>query len=107
MALEPVELDGRTVHKGQWVVTFLGAAGRDPEVYPDPNRYDLSRDPAVEHLAFSSGIHYCLGQPLARLEATVALQLLAERVPGLRRAGATRRRNATTIRGPIRLPVHR
>jgi P450-derived glycosyltransferase activator len=107
VALEPVELDGRTVHKGQWVVTFIGAAGRDPQVYPDPHRYDIQREPTAEHLAFSSGIHYCLGQPLARLEATVALQLLAERMPGLRRAGATRRRTSTTIRGPIRLPVRR
>ena len=59
----------------------------------------------ADHLAFSSGIHYRIGQPLARLEATVALQRLAERVPGLRRAGATRRRVAGIVRGPLHLPV--
>jgi P450-derived glycosyltransferase activator len=105
IALEPVELAGRTVRRDQWVLTLIGAANRDPEVYPEPDRFDLYRVPSADHLAFSSGIHYCVGQPLARLEATIALRALAERLPGLRRAGATRRRNASTIRGPIRLPV--
>lgn len=105
VALEPVELDGRPVRKGQYVVTLIGAANRDPEAYAEPDRFDIHRDQSADHLAFSSGIHYCVGQPLARLEATVALRSLAERMPGLRRAGATRRRNSRTIRGPIHLPV--
>jgi cytochrome P450 len=104
-ALEPVELAGRPVHKGQYVVTLIGASGRDPQVHPDPDRFDITRRPAAEHLAFSTGIHYCLGQPLARLEATIALQALAQRIPHLRRAGRTRRRTSSTIRGPIQLPV--
>jgi cytochrome P450 len=104
-ALEPVELEGQSVHTGQLVATLIGAANRDPEVYDRPAVFDITREPGVDHLAFSSGIHYCLGQPLARLEATVALQLLAQRLPRLRRVGAVRRRNATTIRGPVRIPV--
>jgi hypothetical protein len=104
-ALEPVELDGRVVRRNQFVVTLIGAANRDPDAYRDPDRFDIHREPEVDHLAFSSGIHYCVGQPLARLEATIALRSLAERMPGLQRAGATRRRNSTTIRGPIHLPV--
>jgi cytochrome P450 len=104
-ALEDVELAGTPVRRDQYVVTLLGAANRDPEVYAEPDRFDITRDQTADHLAFSSGIHYCLGQPLARLEATVALRALAEQMPGLRRAGATRRRNATIIRGPILLPV--
>jgi len=104
-ALEAAELDGLQVHKGQFLVTLLGAANRDPEVYPRPDRFDLHRAQTVDHLAFSSGIHYCVGAPLARLEATIALRALAERMPRLRRAGRTRRRNAVTIRGPIHLPV--
>jgi hypothetical protein len=59
----------------------------------------------AEHLAFSSGIHYCLGQPLARLEANIAIQLLAERMPSLAQAGPVRRRGGTVIRGPLQLPV--
>jgi P450-derived glycosyltransferase activator len=104
-ALQPVELDGVEVHKGQFVVTLLGAANRDPEVYRLPDRFDLHRAQSVDHLAFSGGIHYCVGAPLARLEATIALRALAERMPRLRRAGRTRRRNSVTIRGPIHLPV--
>jgi P450-derived glycosyltransferase activator len=105
MALEPMELEGKPVRRGQLVVTLIGAANRDPEVYDDPDTFDVERAPAADHLAFSTGIHYCLGQALARLEATVALRMLAERMPGLSLAGAVRRRNATVIRGPVRLPV--
>jgi cytochrome P450 len=105
MALEPLELEGRPVRTNQLVVTLIGAANRDPEVYENPDTFDIHRDPGVDHLAFSSGIHYCVGQPLARLEATIAFQLLAERLPDLHRSGPVRRRNATTVRGPLRLPV--
>jgi cytochrome P450 len=104
-ALQPLRLDGTDVHKGQFVTTLIGAANRDPEAYTDPDRFDITREHSADHLAFSSGIHYCIGQPLARLEATIALRALAERAPRLRRAGPTRRRNSNTIRGPIRLPV--
>jgi cytochrome P450 len=105
VALEPTELDGRPVRKGQLVVTLIGAANRDPEVYERAGIFDIGRRPSVDHLAFSGGIHYCVGQPLAKLEATIALQMLAERLPSLRRRGPVKRRNATTIRGPVRLPV--
>ena len=105
VALEPTELDGKPVRKGQLVVTLIGAANRDPEVYERPDSFDIGRRPSVDHLAFSSGIHYCVGQPLAKLEATIALQMLAERLPSLRRRGPVKRRSATTIRGPVRLPV--
>lgn len=104
-ALEPLELEGRQIRKGQEVITLLAGANRDPEVYDNPATFDLSRDNPVPHLAFSSGIHYCLGQPLATLEAKIALRLIAERLPGLRQAGPVSRRNATIIRGPLTLPV--
>ena len=104
-AREDLELEGRTVLRDQFVVTLLGAANRDPEVYEDPDRFDIHRRPDVDHLAFSSGIHYCVGAPLARLEATIALRRLAERMPGLRRAGPLRRRTSSIVRGPISLPV--
>jgi hypothetical protein len=105
VALEPTELAGREVPAGQWLLALIGAAGRDPEVFDRPDRFDLSRRDADAHLAFSGGIHYCVGQPLARLEGTIALRMLAERMPGLTRAGAVTRRPGLTIRGPLTLPV--
>ena len=105
VALVETELDGVTLQRGDYVVTLTAAAGRDPAAYDEPGRFDITRAPSVEHLAFSSGIHYCLGAPLARIEATIALGGLAERLPTLRQAGRVVRRNASTIRGPLRLPV--
>jgi hypothetical protein len=105
LALETLDLEGTTVHAGEPVTILIGGANRDPDVYDQPATFDIHRESAADHLAFSSGIHYCLGQPLARLEATIALQLLAERMPGLTRIGTIKRRNATTIRGPKRMPV--
>jgi P450-derived glycosyltransferase activator len=104
-ATEELELAGRTVRRGQFVMTMLAAANRDPAVYSHPERFDIHRTPEADHLAFSSGIHYCVGAPLARLEAVIAVRQLAERMPGLRRAGAVRRRNSGVIRGPFHFPV--
>jgi cytochrome P450 len=104
-AREDVEIAGRPVRRGQFLVCLLGGANRDPAVYARAGRFDIHRVPEADHLAFSSGIHYCVGAPLARLEAGIALRLLAERMPGLRRAGALRRRDASIIRGPLSLAV--
>jgi cytochrome P450 len=105
VAMQPVRVEGQAVRPGQGVITLIGGANRDPEVYEDPGTFNIHREAATEHLAFSSGIHYCLGQPLARLEATITLRMLAERMPGLTLAGPVRLRNTTTIRGPLHLPV--
>jgi cytochrome P450 len=87
------------------VLTLLAAAGRDPQAYRDPAVFRLDRVGEPEHLAFSSGIHYCLGAPLARLEGEVAFGALARRLPDLHVAGRPRRRAAITLRGYERLPV--
>ena len=105
VALEPLELAGQRVTKNQFVAVLLGGANRDPEVYDHPDTFSLDREHPAPHLAFSGGIHYCLGAPLARLEATIALSALAERRPGLTRNGPVRLRRGTTIRGPLTLPV--
>jgi cytochrome P450 len=76
-----VEIERHPLPAGSYVLTLLAAAGRDPEVYREPTRFRLDRDGEPEHLAFSSGIHYCLGAPLARLEGEVALTALAARLP--------------------------
>ncbi|MFI1003909.1 cytochrome P450 [Streptomyces galbus] len=81
-AVEPVEIAGVTIDKGDPVLIGLAAAGRDPVRFADPDRFDIGRD-ARGHLAFGHGIHYCLGAPLARLEARTALGALLERAPAL------------------------
>ncbi len=102
---EPIELAGQTRPPGARVMLMLAAANRDPEVYPDPNRFDITRTGGPEHLAFSSGIHYCLGAALARLEGEVALQVLARRLPRLRATGSLRRRPGSAIRGFASIPM--
>jgi P450-derived glycosyltransferase activator len=105
VALQSLELEGKAVRKGQRVDILIGAANRDPEAYERPDTFDIMREAGPGHLAFSGGIHYCIGQSLARLEAAVALRMLAERMPGLARDGSVQRRNSTIIRGPLRVPV--
>jgi cytochrome P450 len=77
-ALQDMEFDGRPVRKGQGIVLLLGSANRDPEVFVEPDRLDVSRHgPGL--LAFGRGIHHCLGAPLARLEARIVFETLLER----------------------------
>ncbi|WP_446666272.1 cytochrome P450 [Flexivirga sp. B27] len=105
VSFEEQEVAGVPVRKDQWIVLLLGGTGRDPKVFPDPDRFDITRSHGTEHLAFSSGIHYCLGAPLARLEASIALEQLAIRLPHLRVAGPVTMRRTTLIRGPLHLPI--
>ncbi|MFH8798801.1 cytochrome P450 [Streptomyces sp. NPDC017936] len=81
-AVEPLEIAGVTIGKGDPVLIGLASADRDARRYGDADRYDVRRDPRG-HLAFGHGVHYCLGAPLARLEARVALGSLLERAPAL------------------------
>ncbi|HZA03266.1 MAG TPA: cytochrome P450 [Propionibacteriaceae bacterium] len=104
-AREDVELDGHRLPRATVLAVLLAAANRDPAAYADPGRFRLDRQGEPEHLAFSSGIHYCLGAPLARLEGPLALRALAERWPDLTLLPGARRRTGTTIRGYASLPV--
>ena len=78
-----VELGGVEIPAGQVVLPWTASANRDPSRFPDPDRLDIRRDPN-RHLAFGHGIHFCIGAPLARLEANVALPMLLEQLPELR-----------------------
>jgi cytochrome P450 len=82
-AREDVALGDAEITRGEVVVGVLAAANRDPEKYPDPDAFDVARNP-TDHLAFGDGIHFCLGAALARLEAQVAIGTLLARFPTLR-----------------------
>jgi cytochrome P450 len=99
------EVGGVEIPPGTTVMVVNGAANRDPARFDDPHRFDIARDPNP-HIAFGHGIHFCIGAPLARLEARVALPMLLERLPELRLA--TRRwepRPAFHVHGPNRLTL--
>jgi cytochrome P450 len=105
VAYADTELGGVPVQRGQFVITHLGGANRDPAVFPEPERFDVTRAEAHKHLAFSQGIHFCLGASLARMEGEVALRALVERFPGMRGAGPPVRRRTKLLRGYATVPV--
>jgi cytochrome P450 len=84
-AAEDVEVGGRTIGRGDAVIVILGSADRDPARFTDPDVLDLARED-IRHVAFGRGSHYCLGAPLARLEAEIALNTLLRRLPNVRLA---------------------
>ncbi|GAA3088901.1 cytochrome P450 [Streptomyces rectiviolaceus] len=84
-AVEAIDLGGARIPAGARVVLSIAAANRDPARFPAPERFDIRRDPVATraHLAFGHGLHHCLGAPLARLEAALALRILLDRFPRL------------------------
>jgi cytochrome P450 len=85
-AATDVELGGHTIRRGETVIVILGSANHDPEKFPDADRLKAAAEADSRHLGFGRGSHYCLGAPLARLEAEIALTTLLRRLPGLRLA---------------------
>jgi cytochrome P450 len=84
-ALADVELtSGQIIRAGEGVSLLIGSANRDPLQFDQPDRLQLARPEAARHLAFAAGPHYCVGAPLARLEAQIAIVRLLQRLPGLR-----------------------
>ncbi|SFR25282.1 Cytochrome P450 [Lentzea waywayandensis] len=102
---ERLELAGVSLPKGMPVMLMLAAANRDPRVFADPLKFDPTRSNAREHLAFSAGIHYCIGAGLSRIEGSLALHELFKRFPNLGADGPVTRRRSKLIRGALRLPV--
>jgi cytochrome P450 len=102
-ALGATSVAGRPIAAGSFVLMLLGAANRDPELCPDPDRFSVQRgnpgQAGKRHLAFGHGIHFCLGAPLARLEAAITLRQLLPLLPRLRIAGEPEWKPNTVLRG--------
>ncbi|NEB16441.1 MULTISPECIES: cytochrome P450 [Streptomyces] len=106
IALEDVEVHGTRIAAGEPVYVSYLAANRDPDVFPDPDRIDLDREPNP-HLAYGNGHHFCTGAVLARMQTELLVDTLLDRLPGLRLAVPADQvawRRKTMIRGPRTLP---
>jgi cytochrome P450 len=104
-ATRAAEVGGQAIEAGATLLLLVGAANRDPAQFADPDALDLGREPN-RHLSFGRGIHFCLGAPLARLEAEVVFRRLLERFPELRVAeGGAERAGTLVLRGLSRLEL--
>ena len=99
-----VEMHGTTIPEGSKVLILWGSADRDPRRFADPDRFDARRDTSG-HVAFGSGIHLCLGAPLARLEGRVALEVVVSRIRNVHVDGQPTRRPNPFFRGFEHLPI--
>jgi cytochrome P450 len=104
VAAEDMTIGGVTVPKGDNMLLLLAAAHRDPDAFDRPDVFDPERT-AIRHLGFGKGPHFCIGAPLARLEATVALTALTSRFPNAELAGEPSYKENVTLRGMSSLPV--
>lgn len=106
LVMQEVEIAGTTLPAGAVVLAMYGSASHDERKFPDPERFDIKRSNAEGHLAFSFGIHFCLGAQLARLEARTTLEALLGRFPHLSRTEArVSRIESIVVRGPKMLPL--
>jgi len=106
VAAEPLEIAGTRIEPGQRVLLMLGSANRDPDQFADPDRLNIRRE-LNRHIAFGLGVHYCIGAPLARLEAQIAFPEILRRLPGLRLAAGEQLewRAHTSNRNPLRMRI--
>ncbi len=105
LAPEDTEMDGKHIRKRQAVIAVMGAANRDPERFPEPDRLDITRQDN-RHLAFGWAAHFCFGAPLARIEGQIAFETMLRRFPNLTlEAGPLTWRSNLGLRGLVALPV--
>jgi cytochrome P450 len=104
-ATEDVKLGGVPFPAGSLVIANTAAANRDPAVYSEPGRLDITREAAPAIVAFGGGVHYCLGVHLARIELAEALRVITVKMPNPRRAGPAPWMPVTQLTGPTTLPL--
>jgi len=105
IAVDDVDLAGVRIPAGTMVIANTAAANRDPDAYPDPERFDITRENPPAMLTFGGGIHYCLGAHLARIELAEALTTMVRCMPDMRIDGPVPWKSITGISGPASLPI--
>jgi cytochrome P450 len=106
VATQTLQIDGQTVQEGSAIFLLIGGANRDPAIFERPDEFDITRANACDHISFGTGIHVCLGAPLARMELRIGLQALFERFPKLTLAGEPTLNDSTLLHGIKHLPVN-
>jgi len=104
LVVTPVSIGGRTLERGAYLTLCIGSANRDPEEFPDAERFDITRKPN-RHLAFAAGGHACAGMSVARLEAQIAVLRFAQRFARMEPAGDPKRGARARFRGLQSLPA--
>lgn len=102
---EDFEFRGKTINQGDGVNIVYHAANRDPEVFENPDQFDIQRENANKHMDFGGGIHYCLGAPLARLEGSIAIPSLVKRFPDMALATTQLEYDTQSFHGFKAIPV--
>jgi pentalenic acid synthase len=108
LVVEDIEIGGVTIKAGEGFLVANSLTNRDPTMFPDPDRFDITRPEARHHLSFGYGVHQCLGQNLARMQVGLALPALFDRIPGIRPAKPVEElelRGPAMIQGVNSLPV--
>jgi cytochrome P450 len=105
LVAEDIDVHGRTIRKGQLVYYMFGAANRDPEQFPEPDNFDIGRQ-SNRHVAFGFGIHFCIGAPLARIEAPIAIETILRRLDDLElKESSVQWGDSVHVRGPKKLEI--
>ena len=97
IATQDVDVRHATIREGDWVALFYGSANRDPEVFANPDTFDIERPNVNQHLSFGRGVHFCLGAHLARLEVSAVVASLLERFPSVELGSAEPRKQMTNL----------
>ncbi len=103
-ALKDTEIRGRKIRQGDWVVVWNAAVNRDEEVFADPEKFDIARDPN-DHFAFAYGEHFCLGAHLARLEMRLIFEEILDRMPDVELDGEVEWLASNLLHGLKRMPI--
>lgn len=106
VATQTLQIGCHTVREGSFIFLLIAGANRDPAIFEGPDEFDTTRANARDHISFGTGIHVCLGAPLARMELHIGLQALFERFPELALAGEATLNDSTLLHGIKHLPVN-